>query len=111
MTPARILIVEDDRVVARDIQQQLERIGHTVVGTAARGEDVLPLARATRPTLVLMDIRLDGEVDGIAAANHLRAEHPVPVVFLTAYADDQTVRRATGADGSGTAAGSGASAR
>ena len=98
MTPARILIVEDDRVVARDIQQQLERIGHTVVGTVARGEDVLPLARATRPTLVLMDIRLDGEMDGIAAATSLRAHHPVPVVFLTAYADDQTVRRATDAE-------------
>ena len=98
MTPARILIVEDDRVVARDIQQQLERIGHTVVGRTTRGEDVLALARSTKPTLVLMDIRLEGDVDGIAAANNLRAHHPLPVVFLTAYADDHTVLRATRAE-------------
>ncbi|HEY4178061.1 MAG TPA: response regulator [Kofleriaceae bacterium] len=98
MTPARILIVEDDRVVARDIQQQLERIGHTVVGSAARGDEVLSLVRVTRPTLVLMDIRLEGDIDGIAAAKTLRAQHPVPVVFLTAYADEQTVKRASGAE-------------
>jgi PAS domain S-box-containing protein len=98
MTPARILIVEDDRVVARDIQQQLERIGHEVVGLTARGEDVLELARSSKPTLVLMDIRLEGEADGIIAAHSLRAFCQLPVVFLTAYADDQTLRRATQAE-------------
>jgi PAS domain S-box-containing protein len=98
VTPARILIVEDDRVVARDIKQQLERIGHTVVGMTARGEDVVELARTASPTLVLMDIRLEGELDGIAAAAQLRAHQALPVVFLTAYADDQTVLRATRAE-------------
>jgi two-component system sensor histidine kinase/response regulator len=98
MTPARILIVEDDRIVARDIQQQLERIGHTVVGTTARGEDVVALARSAKPTLVLMDVRLEGTTDGITATDALRTHYPVPVVFLTAYADDQTVLRATRTD-------------
>jgi PAS domain S-box-containing protein len=95
MTPARILIVEDDRVVARDIQQQLTRIGHVVVGMTARGEDALPLALSTQPELVLMDIRLEGFVDGVDAAQQIREHCHVPVVFLTAYADDETVQRAS----------------
>src|SRR5258708_4312572 len=95
MTPARILIVEDDRVVARDIQQQLSRIGHAVVGTTARGEDALQLALNTQPELVLMDVRLEGAVDGIDAAQQVREHCHIPVVFLTAYADDETVQRAS----------------
>jgi PAS domain S-box-containing protein len=95
MSLARILIVEDDRVVARDIQQQLARIGHTVVGMTANGEDALPLALAAKPDLVLMDVRLEGPLDGVDAAQLLRERCHVPVVFLTAYADDETVRRAT----------------
>lgn len=95
MASARILIVEDDRVVARDIAQQMGRVGHTVVGITARGEDALPLARDTSPDLVLMDIRLEGELDGIDTARLLREQCNLPVVFLTAYADEDTVRRAT----------------
>lgn len=95
MTPAKILIVEDDRIVAMDIEGQLIRIGHTVVGLTGRGEDVLRLAMETKPDLVLMDIRLEGEVDGIEAAEQVRARLRVPVIFLTAYADDQTVQRAS----------------
>jgi PAS domain S-box-containing protein len=95
MTPVRILIVEDDRVVARDIQQQLTRIGHAVVGTTAAGEDALPLSLERRPDLVLMDIRLEGEMDGIDAAHQIRQRCQIPVIFLTAYADDETVHRAS----------------
>jgi len=95
MTPARILVVEDDRIVAMDIESQLTRIGHTVVALTARGEDVMQLAIDTRPDLVLMDIRLDGSVDGIDAAQAIRERLAIPVVFLTAYADDRTVERAS----------------
>ena len=95
MTRARILIVEDDRVVARDIEQQLVRIGHVVVATTARGEDALPLAQKAQPDLVLMDIRLEGTLDGIDAAQQVRQHCHIPVVFLTAYADDNTVQRAS----------------
>lgn len=98
MAPARILVVEDDRVVARDIAQQMSRAGHTVVGIVARGEDALPLAADTAPDLVLMDVRLEGELDGIDAARLLRENLNLPVVFLTAYADEETVRRATVAE-------------
>jgi len=95
MIRARILIVEDDRVVARDIQQQLVRIGHTVVGMTTRGEDAVALSEATRPSLVLMDIRLEGPGDGIEAAQKIRERYQIPVVYLTAYADDETLRRAS----------------
>jgi CheY-like chemotaxis protein len=67
MTPARILVVEDDRVVARDIEQQLSSIGHVVVATTARGEDALPLARDTQPDLVLGGHQAGRRLDGIDA--------------------------------------------
>jgi PAS domain S-box-containing protein len=95
MRSARILIVEDDRIVARDIELQLTRIGHSVVGMTGRGEDALRLALSTQPELVLMDIRLEGTIDGVDAAEQIRQRCHVPVVFLTAYADDETVRRAS----------------
>ncbi|MCW2239987.1 response regulator [Azospirillum canadense] len=95
MIAARILIVEDDRVVARDIREQLARMGHVVVGTSASGEDAIQLANRHQPDLVLMDIRLEGEMDGIEAARRIRDVHQIPVVFLTAYANDETVQRAS----------------
>lgn len=94
MKRANILIVEDDRVVARDIRQQLERMGHAVVATTADGEQAVALAAKSQAGLVLMDIRLGGRVDGVEAARRLRAQCEIPVIFLTAYADDETLRRA-----------------
>jgi PAS domain S-box-containing protein len=95
MRSAKILIVEDNRIVARDLQQQLVRLGHTIAGVTARGEDVVALALESKPDLALMDIRLDGDLDGIEAAQQLRERCGVPVIYLTAYADDQTLERAT----------------
>src|SRR5262245_61045559 len=94
MIPSRILIVEDDRIVARDIQQQVSRIGHTVVGITPRGGDAVPLAVQSQANLVLMDIRLESDTDGIDAAQQIRERCGIPVIYLTAYADDQTLRRA-----------------
>ena len=94
MIQAKILIVEDDRIVARDIQQQLARIGHVAVGITARGEDVATLVLENRPDLVLMDIRLEGKLDGIDVAHQIHERLGIPVIFLTAYADEETVRRA-----------------
>jgi C4-dicarboxylate-specific signal transduction histidine kinase len=98
MMRARVMVVEDDRIVARDISEQLGRIGHSVIGVTARGEAAVELAISNRPDLVLMDIRLEGEIDGIDAAQQIRAKCQIPVVFLTAYADDETVRRASHAE-------------
>ena len=101
MKSARIVVVEDDRVVARDIAAQLGRMGHTVLATLPRGEDAVTLAMQERPDLVLMDIRLDGRIDGIEAARAIRELCQIPVIFLTAYADDQTLERAAGTEASG----------
>jgi CheY-like chemotaxis protein len=94
VTPARILIVEDDRVVARDLAQQLTSMGHSVAGMTSHGEDVLSRTLDTRADLVLMDIRVEGPVDGITAAQQVRDKCQIPVVFLTGYADDATTQRA-----------------
>jgi two-component system cell cycle sensor histidine kinase/response regulator CckA len=91
---AAILVVEDERVVARDIEESLMRMGYDVVGLAASSTECLAHAEERRPDLVLMDIRIEGAFDGIETARLLRSRFDVPVIFLTAYADDQTVARA-----------------
>ena len=94
MTEKRILIVEDERIVAEDLKRLLEKMGYAVTGVAASGEDAIKSVRASRPDLVLMDIRIQGPQDGIETAEHLYAEYNVPVSYLTAYADAPTLERA-----------------
>jgi two-component system, cell cycle sensor histidine kinase and response regulator CckA len=83
---ARILIVEDETIVQLDLQRRLEQMGHTVVGLAARGEEAVAKAHELKPDLVLMDVRLEGPMDGIEAAKRIRATQKTPVVYVTAYA-------------------------
>ena len=97
---ARIMIVEDERILALDLAETLDELGYTVAGTASRGEEAIELARRLDPQLILMDVRLDGDIDGITAAETIRDEHDVPVVFLTAHADDDTLQRATSTEAS-----------
>ena len=94
MTPIRILVVEDEGIVATDIQRQLERLGYAVCGVASSGEEAVDIATAAQPNLVVMDIHLAGAMDGIAAATLLRQRYDIPSVFLTAYATDDVVERA-----------------
>ena len=75
---ANILIVEDEGIVARDIARSLERLGYTVVGIAASGDEAVRLAADAQPDLVLMDVVLQGDMDGIAAAERIRADSDVP---------------------------------
>ncbi len=92
---AKILIVEDENVAAWYLQEALENMGHQVIASVASGEDaILRLAGETQTELVLMDIRLQGEIDGIAAAAQIRLRFALPVVYLTAHADDATLNRA-----------------
>jgi len=95
---ARLLIVEDEAIVAMDLQQRLERLGHQVVGTAATGEAAIQRAEEVRPDITLMDIRLKGEMDGVTAAAEIDRRFGTPVVFLTAHSDTPTVQRATAAE-------------
>lgn len=90
----RILVVEDERIVARDLANSLADLGYVVVGNVATGDDAVRSARESRPDLVLMDIRLAGAVDGVQAATRIRSEQDVPVIYLTAHSDDETLRRA-----------------
>jgi len=94
MAGARILVVEDERIVAEDIQDILRSLGHLVCGVASSGEEAIEKAGETRPDLVLMDIMLDGNMDGVEAAAQISAPLDIPVVYLTAYADDSTLERA-----------------
>src|ERR1041384_6692682 len=92
---ARILIVEDNRTLARDIEQRLGRLGFSIAGVTGLGEEAILIAERERPDLVLMDIRLEGTMDGIAAAEQIRARLDVPVWSLTVSADDATLRAAS----------------
>ena len=90
----RILLVEDEAVDADAIESLLRNLGYDVVGVAASGLDAIRLAGATQPDLVLMDIRLPGELDGVATAQRLHAASGIPIVYVTGYADDETLERA-----------------
>ena len=90
----RILVVEDEAIVARDIQLQLASLGYEPVAHAKRGEEAVLLAGELRPDLVLMDIQLAGAMNGVDAATQIRNRFAIPVVFLTAFAEDSTLERA-----------------
>ncbi len=94
MAKARIIIVEDETIVALDIRQSLERSNYDVVGVYSSAEEALSVFPKMRAHLVLMDIRLQGEMDGVEAADIIRKRYNVPVILLTAYADEETIERA-----------------
>ncbi len=101
MASARILIVEDEAVVAKDIAASLAGLGYAVLGALATGEDAVAAAAAQRPDLILMDIMLKGTIDGIEAAARVRRSLDIPIVFLTAYTDEDTLFRAKATDAFG----------
>ena len=90
----RILIVEDQKLIAADLENTLRRLGYDVVGAASSGEDAITKTEELRPNVVLMDVRLRGPMDGIQAAAAIRDRLDVPILYLTAYADEQTILRA-----------------
>ncbi len=94
MSKTRIFVVEDEVIVARDIMQQLGELGYEAIGTCTRGEEALVQVERLRPGLVLMDIQLAGAMDGIATAKLIRERFALPVVFLTAFAETETLNRA-----------------
>ncbi|MCP1662180.1 MAG: PAS domain S-box protein [Methanocalculus sp. MSAO_Arc1] len=90
----RVYIVEDEAIIAIDIKSRLMAMGYDVVGTSVSGEDAVEQVRKQEPDIVLMDIVLKGEMDGITAAGIIRDEMAIPVVYLTAFAEEQTINRA-----------------
>src|SRR5437762_4227 len=91
----KVLVVEDEGLIAHDIATRLEALGHQVVATVATADEAVE--QAAGADVVLMDIRIDGQRDGIAAAHEVRARHHVPVVFLTVHSDRSTLERAKAA--------------
>ncbi len=98
MPQKSILIVEDEALVAKDVQNRLVSQGYVIAGWAVSGEDAIAEAKISSPDLVLMDIHLKGSIDGIEAAEQIREKNDIPVVFVTAHADDDTLDRAKVAD-------------
>jgi len=94
MSTNKILIVEDEAVVSLDIARRLEKMGYEVLGRVASGEEAIALVQENLPDLVLMDINLQGDIDGIQTATKLNEEHNLPVIYLTAYAGESTLERA-----------------
>ncbi len=91
---SRILVVEDEGIVALDIRGLLRNLGYEVSAIVSSGEKAVDSTAKTNPDLVLMDIKLKGRIDGVDAAEQIRAEFDIPVVYLTAYADEATLQRA-----------------
>ena len=94
MAKAQILVVEDEGIVAEEIRSRLESLKYKIPAVAFSGEEAIEKAEEIHPDLVLMDIKLKGSMDGVTAAEQIRARFSIPVVFVTAYADEETLRRA-----------------
>jgi len=92
--PLSVLVVEDEAVVARDLERSLGDMGYDVIAAVTSGEEALRASSRRVPDVVLMDIRIAGDKDGIATASLLKARYQVPVIYMTAYADAETVARA-----------------
>ena len=91
----RIMLVEDEVIVAMDVRQRLETLGYEVVAHATSGEEAVRSAKETSPNLILMDIKIRGAMDGIETAAKIRASQDIPIIYLTAFADDATLKRAS----------------
>lgn len=101
MKNEKILVVEDERIIAIDLQRRLERFGYTVVAIASTGDQAIEFVKQHSPDIILMDIMLVGDIDGIETATIIKNEYSIPVIFLTAYSDEKTLERAKIAEPSG----------
>lgn len=94
MGKINVLVVEDESIVSKDIQYSLKKLGYNVVGSAATGEKAIELANSEKPDIILMDIMIKGDINGIETADVIRQELKIPIIFLTAYADESTLSKA-----------------
>jgi CheY-like chemotaxis protein len=94
MLNSKILIVEDEIIVAKDLKQLLENLSYNIVGITANGRDALKITGETNPDLILMDIMLKGELDGIETAQTIRNLYNIPFIYLTGSHDNTILERA-----------------
>ena len=101
MAKANIMVVEDEGVVSIDIRNMLKKAGYSIAAVAFQGDEAVEKAELSAPDIVLMDIGLKGEIDGIEAAKKIRDRFQIPVVFLTGFADKVTMTKAQEVNPSG----------
>ncbi len=94
MSKINVLVVEDESIISKDIQHSLKKLGYNVVGACSKGEKAIELVGSENPDIILMDIMLKGSINGIEAAAVIRCSYAIPIIFLTAYADDSTLSKA-----------------
>jgi DNA-binding LytR/AlgR family response regulator len=94
MSKINVLVIEDESIVSKDIQYSLKKLGYNVIGAAPTGEKAVELAEELRPDIILMDIMLKGKITGIEASAQIKEKLNIPVIFLTAYADENTLAKA-----------------
>lgn len=94
MSKINVLVIEDESIVSKDIQYSLKKLGYQIVGSAATGEKAVELATQLMPDIILMDIMLKGEITGIEASAQIKETLNIPIIFLTAYADENTLSKA-----------------
>jgi CheY-like chemotaxis protein len=92
----KILIVEDENIIALDIRSMLEDLGYMVSAIASSGEESIQKASKMKPDLVLMDIKIKGRIDGVSAGKEIYKQFRIPIVYLTAYSDQATINRING---------------
>jgi CheY-like chemotaxis protein len=94
MERVKILVVEDEVIIAKDIQMSLQQFGYSVPSTVVSGEQAIRKAEGEKPDLIIMDIVLQGEMDGIETASIIRSRFDIPIIYLTSYSDKNTQERA-----------------
>ena len=90
----KVLVVEDEAITAKALETSLSQMGYQVVGTHAYGEEAIDSMSSLKPDLVVMDIKLKGAMDGVFTAQRIQAQYDIPVIYLTAYSDAGTLKRA-----------------
>ena len=94
MSKINIFVVEDESIISKDIQNTLKHLGYNVIGSADTGEEAIEKVKMLKPDLVLMDIMLKGKLTGIEATDHIKNALDIPVIYLTAFADEATLTKA-----------------
>ena len=94
MEETKVLVVEDENIIALNIKSKLKKLGYSVPSIASSGEEAIKKADITFPDLILMDIMLKGDMDGVEAAEQIRDKFDIPIIYLTAFSDDKILERA-----------------
>ena len=94
MVESKILIVEDEIIIAEDLKQELTKLGYKIIGIASKGKEAIKKIKKTRPDIILMDLTLKGELDSIETAQQINKHHNIPLIYISGYFDQKMIQRA-----------------